>query len=57
MDWDGAFVAAKSVTGGNTFKIESLTLTGPGGAGAPDVPLAFNQLATCTAAQVTLTVA
>ena len=57
VDWDGAFVAAKSVTGGNTFKIESLTLTGPGGAGAPDVPLAFNQLATCTAAQVTLTVA
>ncbi|AMM17517.1 hypothetical protein AX768_25290 [Burkholderia sp. PAMC 28687] len=56
VEWDSCITAAKSVAGGNTFKITSLTLTGPGGAGAPDVPLAFNQSAVATAAGVTLTV-
>lgn len=56
VEWDSCIAAAKGVSGGNTFKITSLTLTGPGGAGTPDVPLAFNQSATCTPASVTLTV-
>jgi uncharacterized phage protein gp47/JayE len=56
VEWDGAVAAAKSVTGANTFRIISLTLSGPGGAGAPDVPIAFNDAATCTPSAVTLTV-
>lgn len=55
VEWDACIAAAKSVAGSSTFKIESLTLTGPGGAGTPDVPLAFNQAATCTPASVTMT--
>lgn len=54
VEWDACIAAAKSVSGGSTFKIESLTLTGPGGAGTPDVPLAFNQAATCTPASVVM---
>lgn len=56
VEWDGAITAAKSVTGSSTFRIISLTLSGPGGAGTPDVPLAFNDAATCTPSAVTLTV-
>ncbi|MGA4275566.1 baseplate J/gp47 family protein [Ralstonia nicotianae] len=56
VEWDSALTAAKSVTGANTFRITSLVLSGPGGAGAPDVPLAFNHAGTATAASVTLTV-
>lgn len=56
VEWDAAIAAAKSVTGSGTFKITALTLTGPGGAGTPDVPLAFNEAATCSAGDVTLTV-
>lgn len=56
VEWDGAVAAAKSVQGSNTFKIVSLSLSGPGGAGTPDVPLAFNNAATCTPTAVALTV-
>lgn len=56
VEWDACIAAAKSVAGGTTFKISSLTLTGPGGAGTPDVPLAFNQAAFCTPSSVVLTV-
>lgn len=42
VEWDSALAAAKSVSGSNTFRITSFTLSGPGGAGTPDVPLAFN---------------
>lgn len=42
VEWDSALSAAKSVAGSNTFRITSLVLSGPGGAGTPDVPLAFN---------------
>lgn len=55
VEWDACIAAAKSVPGANTFKIKSLVLSGPGGAGSPDVPLAFNQAATCTPASVTMT--
>ncbi|VVD29150.1 baseplate J/gp47 family protein [Paraburkholderia dioscoreae] len=48
VEWDACIAAAKSVAGGTTFKIESLTLIGPTGAGSPDVALLFNQAATCT---------
>lgn len=54
VEWDACIAAAKGVVGGNTFKITSLTISGPGGAGAPDVSLAFNQSATCTPASVTV---
>lgn len=58
VEWDSALSAAKSVAGGNTFRITSFALSGPGGAGTPDVPLAFNhagQILTPSTA-VTLTV-
>ncbi|HEM8999473.1 TPA: baseplate J/gp47 family protein [Burkholderia cenocepacia] len=55
VEWDNCIAAAKSIPGGGTFRIESLTLTGPRGAGAPDVALLFNESASCTADQVTIT--
>lgn len=56
VEWDSALAAAKSVAGSNTFRITSLSLSGPGGAGSPDVPLAFNHAGTATTSGVTLTV-
>ncbi|VVE79424.1 baseplate J/gp47 family protein [Pandoraea sputorum] len=55
VEWDACIAAAKSVSGASTFKIKSLALSGPGGAGSPDVPLAFNQAATCSPASITMT--
>lgn len=55
VEWDQCIAAAKSVAGANTFKIVSLILSGPAGAGMPDVPLAFNEAATCTPASITMT--
>lgn len=56
VEWADAITAANGVGGGTTFKLTGLALTGPSGAGAPDVVLAFNQVATCTPAAVVLTV-
>lgn len=56
VEWADAITAANSVANSNTFKLTALTITGPGGAGSPDVALAFNQAASCTPASVTLTV-
>lgn len=56
VEWADAITAANSVGGGIAFKLTGLVLTGPGGAGVPDVALAFNQVASCTPADVTLTV-
>lgn len=56
VEWADAITAANGVGGGTTYKITALTLTGPGGAGAPDVALAFDQVATCAPADVILTV-
>lgn len=56
VEWDGAVVAAATVPNTKTFKIASLTLSGPGGAGTPDVPLLFNQVAAMVIGGVTLTV-
>ena len=56
VEWDSSIAAAKGVANNTTFKLSSLVLTGPAGAGTPDVPLAFNQAATCTPDSVTLTV-
>jgi len=56
VEWADALTAANSVPNSNTFKLTALALNGPGGAGVPDVPLAFNQVSTCTPAAVTLTV-
>lgn len=55
VEWDACIAAAKSVPGANTFKIVSLVLSGPAGPGTPDVPLAFNQAATCAPASITMT--
>ena len=55
VEWDNCIAAAKAIPGANTFKIVSLTLTGPRGAGAPDIALLFNESASCTADQVTIT--
>ncbi|MCA8073219.1 baseplate J/gp47 family protein [Burkholderia vietnamiensis] len=56
VEWGDALTAANSVGGGVTFKLSGLTLTGPRGAGAPDVALLFNEAASCTPADVTLVV-
>ncbi|WP_175992603.1 baseplate J/gp47 family protein [Burkholderia vietnamiensis] len=56
VEWDSCVTVAKSVTGGNTFRILSLVLTGPRGAGTPDVALLFNERASCSAGAVTLNV-
>lgn len=56
VEWADAITAANGVGGGTTFKLTGLTLTGPGGAGVPDVALLFNQVAVCTPADVVLTV-
>ncbi|RQV01110.1 baseplate J/gp47 family protein [Burkholderia cenocepacia] len=54
VEWDSCIAAAKGVSGGATFKIVSLTLSGPRGNGNPDVALLFNEAASCTAVQVTI---
>ncbi|MCP1120120.1 baseplate J/gp47 family protein [Robbsia andropogonis] len=56
VEWDSCIAAAKGVSGGSTFKIVSLTLSGPNGTGTPDVALAFNQAATCNQSSVVLSV-
>ncbi|WP_321789233.1 baseplate J/gp47 family protein [Burkholderia pyrrocinia] len=56
VEWGDALTAANSVGGGVTYKLAGLTLTGPRGAGAPDVALLFNEAASCTPANVTLVV-
>jgi uncharacterized phage protein gp47/JayE len=56
VEWGDAITATNSVGAGLTFKLSSLTLSGPGGPGSPDVPLAFNAAASMSAADVTLTV-
>lgn len=56
VEWGDALTAANSVGGGVSFKLSGLTLTGPRGAGAPDVALLFNEAASCTPASVTLVV-
>ncbi|WP_322076419.1 baseplate J/gp47 family protein [Burkholderia cepacia] len=55
VEWDDCISAAKAIVGASTFKIVSLTLTGPRGVGTPDVALLFNESASCTADQVTIT--
>ncbi len=56
VEWGDAITAANSIGGGAVYKLVSLALSGPEGAGAPDVPLAFNAAADMTPAAVTLTV-
>jgi uncharacterized phage protein gp47/JayE len=55
VEWDSALSVAKGVSGNNTFRITSFTLSGPGGAGAPDVPLAFNHAGQATPSSVVIT--
>ncbi|WP_043614308.1 baseplate J/gp47 family protein [Chromobacterium violaceum] len=56
VEWDATLAAAKNTGLGNTYKILSVALSRTSGAGSPDVPIAFNEQATCTTANVTLTV-
>ncbi|EKS9840575.1 baseplate J/gp47 family protein [Burkholderia cepacia] len=56
VEWGDALTAANSVGGGVTFKLSGLTLTGPRGAGTPDVALLFNEAASCTPVNVALVV-
>lgn len=56
VEWGDALTAANSVGGGVTFKLSGLALSGPRGAGAPDVALLFNEAASCAPASVTLVV-
>lgn len=56
VEWGDAITAANSAGGGVTYKMVSLTMTGPGGAGTPDVPLAYNHAAQAVVGGITLTV-
>lgn len=56
VEWDSSVTAAKSVAGGSTFKIVSLALTGPHGAGTPDATLLFNEAATIDVDDINITV-
>lgn len=56
VEWDSCIAAAKAVDGSSTFKIVSLTLTGPHGAGTPDAALLFNEAASASLASITLNV-
>lgn len=56
VEWDSCISAAKSVDGSSTFKIVSLALTGPHGAGTPDASLLFNEAASAALASITLNV-
>lgn len=56
VEWADALTVANSVPGSSTFKLTAMTLAGPAGPGAPDVPLAFNHAASCTPASVVLAV-
>ena len=56
VEWDQCITVAKSIALAGTFKISSFVISGPGGAGTPDVPLTFNQAATCTPSAIVLTV-
>lgn len=54
VEWDYSIMAAREA--GTTFKVASLALTGPHGAGAPDATILFNEKASCTVAGIALTV-
>lgn len=56
VEWGDALTAANSVSGNTTFKLASLALTGPRGAGTPDASLLFNEAASCSPSSVTLIV-
>ncbi|MEW9139885.1 baseplate J/gp47 family protein [Bacillus wiedmannii] len=56
VEWGDAITAANAVGGGVVFKMAALTLSRSSGAGAPDVALAFNEAASMTPGNVTLTV-
>lgn len=56
VEWDSCIAAAKAVGGSSTFKIVSLALTGPHGAGTPDAALLFNEAASASLASITLNV-
>ena len=56
VEWDQCITAAKSISQAGTVKISSFVISGPGGAGTPDVPLTFNQAATCVPSAIVLTV-
>ena len=56
VEWGDALSAANAVDASRSFKISAFSISGPAGAGAPDVPLRFNEAASCSAAAVTLTV-
>lgn len=55
VEWDSCVAAAKSIDGASTFKIEALALYGNEVLGTPDVPLGYDEAATCTREDVTLT--
>jgi uncharacterized phage protein gp47/JayE len=57
VEWCDVLTAASRVAAGEaSFKITALTLSDSNGAGTPDLPLGFQQVATCTPDDVTLTV-
>ncbi|VFR54620.1 FIG00643583: hypothetical protein [plant metagenome] len=56
VEWGDVLSAANGVAASRLFKLAALALSGPAGAGTPDVPLAFNEAARCTPEDVSLTV-
>ena len=56
VEWADAITAANSVGGGTTYKITSMVLSGPGGAGTPDIPLAYDHAPASTPSSIVLVV-
>ncbi len=56
VEWDGAISAAWGVSGSAAFRVTSLTLSRSSGAGAPDVPLSFDEASSCDVEDITITV-
>lgn len=54
VEWGDAISVANSIGGGITYKITGLTLSGPGGAGSPDVAVAFNHAAQADISNIVL---
>jgi len=56
VEWDTAVSAAKSIPSSSAFRVTSMTLSRASGSGTPDVPLAFNEAATCDVTDISVTV-
>jgi len=57
VEWGEVIEAVKSIAGKDAFRLVSLELSSPGGAGTPDIALAFDEASQCDIADVTVSIA